>query len=108
MENQSIKENFKEMKRSFITFLLIFFLCAKGDGPIGKEESRQYEGSKDSDNSCYGDVESLSSDSFEQTSDSEGDLSEMFSKGNVYNLLKFSNMKMMIKIIQLKSLSPNC
>lgn len=67
------------MKSSFITFLLIFFLCAKGE-----EESRQYEESKDSDNSCYGDVESLSSDSFEQTSDSEGDLSEMFLKGNVY------------------------
>lgn len=94
------------MKSSFITFLLIFF-CAKGDAAIGKEESRQYEGSKDSDNSCYGDVESLSSDSFEQTSDSEGDRSEMFSKGNVCNLLKFSNMMTMIKIIQLKSLSPN-
>ncbi|CAH3164122.1 unnamed protein product, partial [Porites evermanni] len=51
-----------------------------------KEESRQYEGSKDSDNSCYGDVESLSSDSFEQTSDSEGDRSEMFSKGNVFQM----------------------
>ena len=84
MENQSIKENFRVMKSSFITFLLIFFLCAKGDAPIGEEESRQYEESKDSDNSCYGDVESLSSDSFEQTSDSEGDLSEMFRKGNIY------------------------
>lgn len=90
------------MKSSFITFLLIFFLCAKGE-----EESRQYEESKDSDNSCYGDVESLSSDSFEQTSDSEGYLSEMFLKGNVYILLKFFNMMMMIKIVQLKSLSPN-
>ena len=87
VDNQSIKENFRVMKSSFITFLLIFFLCAKGDTPIGEEESRQYKGSKDSDNSCYGDLESLSSDSSEQTSGSKGDLSEMFSKGNIQNNL---------------------
>ena len=45
------------------------------------EESDQPE--SDENSGYYGDVESLSSGSSEAASDSEDDLSEMFSKGNV-------------------------
>lgn len=51
-------------------------------GDASENESHQLEGSEDSDTSYLGDVESLTSDSAQPTSDSEDDLSEMFSKGN--------------------------
>ena len=51
-------------------------------GDASEEEIPQPDVSNDSDSSYLGDVESLSCDSAQQSSDSEGDLSEMFSKGN--------------------------
>ena len=50
-------------------------------GDTSEDESLQPDVSKDSDSSYLGDVESC--DSVEPTSDSEDDLSEMFSKGNI-------------------------
>ena len=47
-----------------------------------QDESPQPDSIKDSDSSYLGDVESLSCDSAEPMSDSEGGLSEMFSEGN--------------------------
>lgn len=48
-----------------------------------EDESPQPDVRNDSDSSYLGDVESLSRDSVEPSSDSEDDLSEMFSKGNI-------------------------
>ena len=48
-----------------------------------EDESLQPDVRNDSDSSCLGDVESLSCHSAEPSSDSEDDLSEMFSKGNI-------------------------
>ena len=50
-------------------------------GVASEEENHQPESDENSD--YYGDVESLSGDSSEPTSDSEDNFSEMFSKGNV-------------------------
>ena len=47
-----------------------------------QDESPQPDGINDSDSSYLGDVESLSCDSAEPSSDSEDGLSEMFSEGN--------------------------
>ena len=48
-----------------------------------EDEYPQPDVRNDSDSSYLGDVESLSCDSAEPSSDSEDDLSEMFSKGNI-------------------------
>lgn len=48
-----------------------------------EDENPQPDVRNDSDSSYLGDVESLSCDSAEPSSDSEDDLSEMFSKGNI-------------------------
>ena len=66
--------------------IVLFSFLQKVDGT--EEKSPQLEGSVESD-SFHGDVESLSSDSLEQTLDAEDDLSEIISKGNVNNVLKF-------------------
>ena len=52
-------------------------------GDASEDESPQPDVRNDSDSSYLGDVESLSCDSAEPSSDSEGHLSEMFSKGNI-------------------------
>lgn len=49
---------------------------------LTQDESPQPDGINDSDSNYRGDVESLSCDSAEPTSDSEDHLSEMLSKGN--------------------------
>ena len=49
----------------------------------GEDESPQPDVRNDSESGYLGDVESLSCDSAEPSSDSEDDLSEMFSKGNI-------------------------
>ena len=53
-----------------------------------EDESRQPDGRNDSDISYYGDVESLLYDSEELSSDSEGNLSEIVTKGDLKNVLK--------------------
>ena len=50
---------------------------------VSEDESLQPDVRNDSDSSYLGDVESLSCDSAEPSSDSEDDLSEMFSKGDI-------------------------
>ena len=50
---------------------------------VSEDENPQPDVRNDSDSSYLGDVESLSCDSAEPSSDSEDDLSEMFSKGNI-------------------------
>ena len=52
-------------------------------GDACEDESHQLDGRSDSENSYYGDVESLSCASVEPISVSEDDLSEMLSKGNM-------------------------
>ena len=64
--------------------MMLFYHLTKGDA--SEDKSHQLEGIEDSDSSYFGDVESLTSDSAPPTSDSEDDLSEMFSKGNFKNL----------------------
>lgn len=63
---------------------MLFYNSTKGDA--SENESHQLEGSEDSDSSYLGDVESLTCDSAQPTSDSEDDLSEMFRKGNFKKL----------------------
>ena len=63
----------------FVSYIMLP-IC-KGDA--SEDESPQPDVRNDSDSSYLGDVESLSCDSAEPSSDSEGDLSEMFSKGNI-------------------------
>ena len=64
--------------------IMLFYHLTKGDA--SEDESHQLEGSEGSDSSYFGDVESLTSDSSQPTSDSEDDLSELFSKGNFKKL----------------------
>ena len=59
---------------------MLFYHLTKVDA--SEDESHQREGSEGSDSSYFGDVESLTSDSSQPTSDAEDDLSELFSKGN--------------------------
>ena len=60
-------------------------------GGASEDESPQPDVRNDSDSSYLGDVESLSCDSAEPSSDSEGHLSEMFSTGNIRkHLLNYS------------------
>ena len=56
-------------------------------GDASEDESPQSDVRNDSDSSYLGDVESLSCDSAEPSPDSEGDLSDMFSKGNIQKRL---------------------
>ena len=75
---------------------MLFYHFTKGDA--SEDESRQLEGSEDNDSSYYGDVESLSCDlAADPMSDSEDDLSEMFSKGNFKNAPKLSILRMPYK-----------
>lgn len=52
-------------------------------GDASEDESPHPDVRNDSDSSYLGDVESLSCDSAEPSYDSEGHLSEMFSKGSI-------------------------
>ena len=59
-----------------------------------EDERLHPEDCKDSDSSYYGNVESLSCDLAQPTSDSEDDLSEVFSKGNIKNVLRLSTWQL--------------
>ena len=71
---------------SFFNFLL------KDDA---SEDKRLHpEDCKDRDSGYYGVVESLSCDLAEPKSDSEDDLSEVFSEGNTKNVLRLSTWQL--------------
>lgn len=79
MENQHTKTLSRVMKSSLANFVSYIMLpICKGDA--SEDESPRPDVRNDSDSSYLGDVESLSCDSAEPSSDSEG---EMFSKGDI-------------------------
>ena len=82
MENQH-KETLSRVMKSSVHLLTLYRMLCTCKGDASEDEGPQPDVRNDSDSSYLGDVDSLSCDSAEPSSDSEGDLSEMFSKGNV-------------------------
>ena len=73
-----------------------------------EDENPQPDVRNDSDSSYLGDVESLSCDSGEPSSDSEGDLSEMFSKGNIRKKMKHLLKLFILPQVSLEFWIPRC